>query len=45
MQHPHHRFWAAAADKRYPASPTGPMKGCASQTCWTAAFLDATRGR
>lgn len=82
MQHPHHRFWAAAADKRYPAPPTGvlsggpnsaaanepgPMKGCAPQTCWiddyraftvnevainwnaplvwTAAFLDATRGR
>ncbi|MGU3390782.1 glycoside hydrolase family 9 protein [Sphingomonas sp. M1A8_2b] len=82
MQHPHHRFWAAAADKRYPAPPTGvlsggpnsaaaneagPMHGCAPQTCWiddyraftvnevainwnaplvwTAAFLDATRGR
>ncbi len=82
MQHPHHRFWAAATDKRYPAPPTGvlsggpnsaaanepgPMKGCAPQTCWiddyraftvnevainwnaplvwTAAFLDATRGR
>jgi endoglucanase len=82
MQHPHHRFWAAQADPRYPAPPagvlsggpnsaaanaSGPMQGCAPQTCWiddyraftvnevainwnaplvwTAAFLDATRGR
>jgi endoglucanase len=82
MQHPHHRFWAAQADPRYPAPPAGvvsggpnsaaanapgPMQGCAPQTCWiddyraftvnevainwnaplvwTAAFLDATRGR
>ncbi|HXH15993.1 MAG TPA: glycoside hydrolase family 9 protein [Sphingomonas sp.] len=49
MQHPHHRFWVAAADPRYPAPPSGvlsggpnsaeaqksgPMKGCAPQTCW-----------
>ena len=27
MQHPHHRFWAAAANKRYPARPTGVMSG------------------
>jgi endoglucanase len=82
MQHPHHRFWAASADPRYPAPPAGvlsggpnsaaakepsQMQGCAPQTCWiddyraftvnevainwnaplvwTAAFLDATRGR
>ncbi|RZM33514.1 MAG: glycosyl hydrolase, partial [Sphingomonas sp.] len=27
MQHPHHRFWTAAADKRYPAPPTGVLSG------------------
>ena len=27
MQHPHHRFWAAAADKRYPPPPTGVLSG------------------
>ncbi len=27
MQHPHHRFWAAEADKRYPAPPTGVVSG------------------
>ena len=27
MQHPHHRFWAAAADKSYPEPPTGVLSG------------------
>ncbi len=27
MQHPHHRFWAAAADQRYPAPPSGVLSG------------------
>ncbi|PTQ59120.1 cellulose 1,4-beta-cellobiosidase [Sphingomonas aurantiaca] len=27
MQYPHHRFWAAAADPRYPAPPTGVLSG------------------
>lgn len=27
MQHPHHRFWTAAADKRYPAPPSGVLSG------------------
>ncbi len=27
MEHPHHRFWAAAADTRYPAPPAGVISG------------------
>jgi endoglucanase len=27
MQHPHHRFWAAAADARFPAPPSGVLSG------------------
>jgi endoglucanase len=27
MQHPHHRFWAAQADPRYPAPPAGVLSG------------------
>jgi len=27
MQHPHHRFWAAAADARFPAPPGGVLSG------------------
>jgi endoglucanase len=27
MQHPHHRFWAASADPRYPAPPAGVVSG------------------
>lgn len=27
MRHPHHRFWAAMADPRYPAPPSGVLSG------------------
>jgi endoglucanase len=27
MQHPHHRFWAAAASARFPAPPSGVLSG------------------
>ncbi len=36
MQHPHHRFWAASADPRYPAPPAGVVSGGPNSAAATA---------
>lgn len=44
MRHPHHRFWASAADPAYPAPPAGVLSGGPNNTNMSDPVAEAMRG-
>lgn len=45
MQRPHHRFWAKAADPRFPGPPPGVLSGGPNSTAMTDEVSKTMRGR
>jgi endoglucanase len=45
MHQPHHRFWAKAADPRYPAPPPGVVSGGPNSTAMTDDVATVMRGK
>ena len=45
MHQPHHRFWAKAADPRYPAPPPGVLSGGPNSTAMTDDVSRTMKGK